>query len=116
MLKGNHTKIANYEASRAPAFCQITWNIIFDLFSTGMDRETFFHRVGRRGEGQGRGLNLRGWEGLGWGTYCVYQVIEIICYSKGNLKSLCIQLGKPNMFNIHNSNFIHNELHYHNYT
>ena len=42
------------------------------------------------GAGRGRGQNLRGGEGLGRGTYCVYQLIEIICCSKGNLNLHCI--------------------------
>ena len=35
------------------------------------------------GAGQGKGQNLRGGERSGQGTYCVYQLIEIIRYSKG---------------------------------
>ena len=42
------------------------------------------------GAGRGRGQNLRGGEGPGRGTYCVYQLIEIICCSKGNLNLHCI--------------------------
>ena len=39
---------------------------------------------GRQSTGWGRGLNLRG-----RGTYYVYQLIEIICYSRGN-QLICI--------------------------
>jgi len=42
------------------------------------------------GAGRGRGQNLRGGEGPGRGTCCVYQLIEIICCSKGNLNLHCI--------------------------
>ena len=41
--------------------------------------------------GAGKGSKLRGGEGMGWGTYRLYQLIEIICYSKGNLNSHCIK-------------------------
>ena len=41
------------------------------------------------GAGRGRGQDLQGGEGRG--TYCVYQLIEIICYIKGNLNLHCIK-------------------------
>ena len=37
------------------------------------------------GAGRGRGQNLRGGEGPGRGTYCMYQLIEIICSRKENI-------------------------------
>ena len=54
-----------------------------------------FHRLGlgREGQGQksrGRGGKGKGPKSVGRGTYCVYQLIEIICYSKGNLNLHCI--------------------------
>ena len=57
----------------------------------------FFHKAGRGGArpkiygaGQGSGLNRWGREGSGRGTYCIYQLIEIICYSKGNLNRIAL--------------------------
>ena len=43
------------------------------------------------GAGRGRGQNLRGEEEPGWGTYCVYQLIEIVCCNKGILNLHCIK-------------------------
>ena len=63
----------------------------YTMEKTGMDGEGFFLRgglaqnsTGRGRAGWGRGLNLRGRAGLGLGrsTYCIYQLIEIICYCR----------------------------------
>ena len=62
-----------------------------------MDGEGFFSR-GRAGQGQksvGQGRAGQGSEskvGAGWGTHCVYQLIEIICYSRGSLDLHCIKV------------------------
>ena len=56
-----------------------------------MDGEEFFFHVG----GQGKAKNLRGGtrkgsKSAGRSTYCIYRLIEIICYSRGNLDLDCI--------------------------
>ena len=62
-----------------------------------------FSGRGRAGQGQ----KLGGREGkvakyAGQAAYCVYQLIEIICYSRGNLDLGCIKFSQSNMLNIHN--------------
>ena len=64
-----------------------------------MDGEAIFF-TGRGGAGRGKAKNLRDGAGRGTppspqcgagrGTCCVYQLIEIICCSKGNLNLHCI--------------------------
>ena len=39
----------------------------------------------------GKGSKSVGQGGAGQGTYCVYQLIEIICCSRGNLNLHCIK-------------------------
>ena len=40
------------------------------------------------GAGRGRGQNLRGEEGLGRGTYCIYQLIEIMLQQSKSYSAL----------------------------
>ena len=61
----------------------------------GWTGKLFFHRAGRGGEGLGQKSTGQGGAGegsksAGRGTYCVYQLIEIIWCSKGNLSLHCI--------------------------
>ena len=48
----------------------------------GTDGEAFF---------TGRGKAKKITDGAERGTYCRHQLIEIICYSKGNLNSHCMK-------------------------
>ena len=73
-----------------------------------MEGKLFFHGAGQGEEGKGqksmgrgraenpllptvRGGAGKGSKSAGLGTYCVYQLIEIICCSKGNLNLHCIK-------------------------
>ena len=58
------------------------------------------------GAGRGRGQNLWGEERPGRGTYCMYQLIEIIIAAKEIL--ICIALSEVNLLNIHNIDRNHN--------
>ena len=72
------------------------WRLLQEpVLSPGMDGEAFFHGAGQGGarpksKGVGKGSKSAGQGGTRQGTYYVYQLIEIICKSKGNLNSHCI--------------------------
>ena len=57
------------------------------------------------GAGRGRGHNLRGWEGPGRGTYCVYWLKS---YAAAKVISICIALSEVDLLNIHNLDRNHN--------
>ena len=76
--------------------------------SSVMDREAFFHGAGRAGARPKIHRAGKTSKSAGRGTYCVYQLIEIICYCKGNINLHCIKRSKPNILNIHTLDRIHN--------
>ena len=78
----------------------------------GWAGKVFFRRRG----GQGKARSLWGGaeqrsKSVGQGTYCVYKLIEIICYSRGNLDLHCIKWR--NILNIqnHDRNYDHYHCH-----
>ena len=56
----------------------------------GQTGEIFFHEAGRC---KAKILRDRAGQGLGQSTYCVYQLIEVICYSKGCLDLHCVKFS-----------------------
>ena len=56
----------------------------------GQTGEIFFHGAGR---GKAKNLRCRAGHGPGQGTYCVYQLIEVICYRKGCLDLHCVKFS-----------------------
>ena len=91
----------------------ISWKMLNHNNMQGAPNQWWAGKVFSRG-GAGHGLKSRGGVGrggvgkgsksLGRRTYCVYWVIEIICYSRGNLNLHCIKL-KWNILDINSHHF-----------